>query len=159
MLLFHATLHEFAPGQVVPATKDGTQYEAEVALLEASRPAHAPSRTRCVFATEKAVAAAAYLEGQGVPVGAIKRMYQVEMATSFRAPMRMVAELKLRLKEVRPTDAVVAEYWAPGHEWEFYEHFGPSFTVVGEVPWPSYRDVYGFGQRIYPEEVARSRRL
>lgn len=131
--LFHATSQSLSPGQIVAASAPGTYYPAVVGVLESKRPSHLPSRSVCVFASEKPAASSLFLAGQGVAPSCI-RLYRVEMSHFHRAPFRIVHELQKRLDSSRAVDRLVEEYWRPKENWNFFEYFGPSFIVLEEIP-------------------------
>lgn|SRR5574337_556406 len=141
--LFHATLREFSAGEIVSATSQGGFYPEVIALLESRRPINLPSRSTCVFASDKAVASTRFLLGQGAKLEDVK-LYRVEMNLHHRAPFRVIHELDKRVKASGAVDALVSEYWNPQREWAFWEYFGPSLKVIEESPHVSQMDLYAF---------------
>lgn len=86
-----------------------------------------------MFASEIPAASSLFLAGQGVAPSCI-RLYRVEMSHFHRAPFRIIHELQKRLDSSRAVDRLVEEYWSPKKTWKFFEYFGPSFSVLEEIP-------------------------
>lgn len=143
MPLYHATLRTYRAGDVVTATERGTFYPQALQRLESAQPAGAPSRSVCVFAARTLEFCALYAVGQRWSLAATN-FYEVEMATHWDAPMALVHAIQGKLERGEPAEAAVAEYWRPEKTWRFTEVFGPSMTIVGEVPAP---EIFEFGLR------------
>ena len=152
LALYHGTFSEFAIGDVITATKPTSFYPDVVRLLDAHRPARLPSRETCVFATDTIAGAGTFINKQPPVGGAKGRVYKVEMSGSCKAPFQLVVGIARRLEAARPADTLVAEYWNPTLDWFFWEYFGPSFTVIEEVPVPPESQMSLFGVRYMKDE-------
>ncbi len=80
------------------------------------------------------------------------------MPDYHKAPFRLVRELDARLEARKPIQAVVGEYWDPHRDWVFWEYFGPTFTVVEEMPPAGVIDTYGFNLK-YDKDIDLGRSL
>lgn len=154
---FHGTYQIFAPGQVLTATRPSQHYPEAVAQLELHRPATAPSRGCCLFATDSLAGAAAFIQAQSQTDGSVPRFYEVNMPVAHRGPFCLIHEIARRLKDGREIDSVVREYWEPAQQWVFWEEFGPSLTVLREVPAPADGEVMRF-RWLYDRDSDRARR-
>jgi len=71
------------------------------------------------------------------------------MSHFHRAPFRIIHELQNRLDSSRAVERLVEEYWSPTKDWNFFEYFGPSFSVLEEMPPVSAKDLelfrYAYG--------------
>jgi len=135
MLLFHASQSNFVDGQVITAPPPTTFYPEAVAALESQRPAAAPSRSICFFASDSVMFATFFLLRQNVPHAQI-RLYEVEMPVSWKAPMALVHTLSKRLQKAEDGLTIVTEYWNPTMKWQFYEVFGPEMTIKKRLVTP-----------------------
>jgi hypothetical protein len=143
MPLFHASRDVFSENQVVTASSPTTYYADAVVALEQQRPACAPSRSVCVFASDNSEFAAFFLLRQQVPSAQI-RLYEVEMPTNWRAPFALVHALQRRLEKSQVGSALVAEYWKPVMSWKFWEVFGPEMRINRLVATPRVNEVLLF---------------
>lgn len=141
----HATLQEFPVGKIVEATTPSNYYPNVLTLLEQHRPHNFPSRSNCVFAADSPEASKRFLISQPNVRPEEIKIYQVQMDCYHKAPFRVIHELSNRIKSSGATDKLVNEYWQPKHDWVFWEYFGPSFTVLGELAQPNPVEVYAFG--------------
>ena len=105
-----------------------------------------PLRVNGVFAAESIVAATAYLRAEKVPIEEIN-VYEVTMSGSHRGPFAVISRIELRFSAGEPYQALVDEYWKPSLDWMFWEHFGPEFTVIQQVPTASTPEAYAFSIR------------
>lgn len=155
MTLFHASHVPLAAGQVLLASDACTYYPEVVDELEHRRPGTAPSRCHCVFATDSLAAASAFINAQPT-VGNPPHFYEVEMPVAKRSPFRLIHEISNRMKCGQEIDSAIREYWAPTLDWAFWEYFGPSLTVIREVPAPAPVEVYAF-RIAYEGDINRAR--
>src|SRR6218665_2474189 len=156
--LVHGTYQVLVAGEVLTATLSCAYYPHVVAELELKRPAGAPSREVCIFATDTLEGAAAYLEAQNNGTGTAPHFYEIDMPLAQRAPFRLIHEISNRLKHGREIGSAVGEYWAPTLNWRLWEYFGPSFTVLREVAAPSPEKVVQF-RWLYDLDVDKASRL
>lgn len=157
MTLFHGSYQTLAVGQLLTAMGTGPYYPQVVAELERQRPASAPSRSCCLFATDSLAGAAAFIQAQSQAAGVVPRFYEVDMPVTHRGPFCLIHEIAKRLKDGREIDSAVHEYWGPTQQWVFWENFGPSITVLREVSAPSDSEVTTF-RWLYDRDSDRAQR-
>lgn len=159
MRLFHASFHEYSEGEVITATPLAARYQGVAELLDRNRPANAPLRSRSVFALNDAYYSAIYInaiENQDRP----RFIYEVEMASPWRAPMAIVNQISKRGAHSQALSRLIQEYWSPQHEWNVFEFFSPAMVVKGIVDFPNLSTTIAYKMRFdYDGDVARAKRL
>jgi hypothetical protein len=129
---YHATTWHWPAEHEVIASSKTTFYPEASEALDARRPADAPSRTVCVFASESAKFATYYLLKQNVAAEWIK-LYEVEMVESRKAPFAIVHALSRCLEKKQDASRLIDEYWHPQKSWNSYELFGPCMKVKSKL--------------------------
>lgn len=157
MRLYHASRLVYASSQVIAPSTNQSRFGHALPAIEAHRPNGAPSRSCCVFAAESPQAAFGIVEAES-PEDVDLYVYEVDMPVAHRAPMRLISEIERRLARSKSADALIHEYWNPQYSWQLLEHFGPEFTVVGQVVVPSRAAISRFKLN-YEKDVELSRHL
>lgn len=58
------------------------------------------------------------------------RIYKVNMPKFSVGPFCITHEISARIRDGRPYDPLISEYWTGDRDWNFLEYFGPQFTVL-----------------------------
>ena len=140
MPLYHATLNSYSIGETIEAKVESTFYPDAVERLEATKPADAPSRAICLFASESLDFCYLFALKQQWSRESIK-LYEVEMPSHHHAPMAIVHAIQKKLESGKPSAKAESEYWDPTQSWKFVETFGPTMTIVRKMQAPSINEL------------------
>jgi hypothetical protein len=99
-----------------------------------------PSRSIAVFAANTAMFAELYVSRQNTP-GQIY-IYEIEMAICQASPMCLIHKIETEIVNGGSPLNLVNEYIYPTMKWNFYEYFGPQYTITNIVPNASASDLY-----------------
>jgi hypothetical protein len=139
--------------------------EVEVhAALDAERPAGMQARAAAVAVAasirDATVIAAIRLDCEPSGNGSSQvRVYRVQAESFHAGALAIIEELRQRIRDGRPFEALVREYWTPTGDWHLQEVLVPVLTVIEEVPPASERERYVPRWILYREDGERAQRL
>ena len=135
--LYHATTSAFEEGRILTDPADA-MYAEVTKLLNAERPAGAPSRSNCFFASDNLGFAVEYsMAQQDKRAPKPIFVYTVEIEEPWRAPMALINAIRKGLQQKRDVRALVREYWHPAEKWKCFEVFGPVMKIIRVISNPS----------------------
>jgi hypothetical protein len=56
-----------------------------------------------------------------------------EIDNPWKSPVKLVHAIDFNVRYKKPFDKLVAEYWEPTTEWNYYELFGRQMTIVRKL--------------------------
>lgn len=139
MEYYHASRTIFSIGEEVISGELSPYYPKASEVLDSCRPKDAPARKTSLYTSDSIEFAFYFLKKQRVCLNDIN-LYKVDVKDPWRAVFSIPHSIETRIAEGGDVDTLIAEYWSPTQDWNFFEYLSRSFIVTEKLPHPEISD-------------------
>jgi hypothetical protein len=136
---YHASRKKFSIGEEVISGELSPYYPNASDVLDSCRPKDAPARKTSLYTSDSIEFAFYFLKKERVCLNNIN-LYKVDVKDPWRAVFSIPHAIETRIAEGREVNTLIAEYWSPTQDWNFFEYLSRSFIVSEKLPHPEISD-------------------
>lgn len=140
MEYYHASRSVFSIGEEIFSGSVSSYYPEAADALDSKRPKNAPARKTALYSADSLEFAFHFLIKENVCKSAIN-LYKVKVKDPWQAVFSIPHAIQMRIIEGQDIVKLIAEYWEPTENWNFYEYLSTSFVVIEQLKHP---DIFEF---------------